>query len=32
LQGAGIDGILVGEHLLRKSDLQVAVRELMATP
>lgn len=26
---AGVAGVLVGEHLLRKSDLELAVRELM---
>jgi indole-3-glycerol phosphate synthase len=29
LQAAGVAGILVGEHLLRKADLEQAVREMM---
>ena len=29
LRSEGIDGLLVGEHLLRKADLESAVRELM---
>lgn len=29
LQAAGVSGVLVGEHLLRKPDLEQAVRELM---
>lgn len=31
LRAAGIHGVLVGEHLLRKPDLESAVRELMGT-
>ena len=29
LQAAGVSGVLVGEHLLRKPDLELAVKELM---
>jgi indole-3-glycerol phosphate synthase len=29
LHEAGVSGILVGEHLLRKTDLEAAVKELM---
>jgi indole-3-glycerol phosphate synthase len=29
LQGAGVAGVLVGEHILRQTDLESAVRELM---
>jgi len=29
LQAAGVDGVLVGEHLLRQADVEAAVRELL---
>jgi indole-3-glycerol phosphate synthase len=29
LEAAGVDGVLVGEHLLRSGDVEAAIRELL---
>lgn len=32
LEAAGVDGVLVGEHLLRSDDVEAAIRELLLRP